>query len=147
MDKIKLQSKTEALKGTVEAYWFENEHIGLERTLFHRITIPLASFDSGLDYEEQPITTSIVLEWYKLGLNDPSELHGMNLSHIEYPEAEGSVYIGNAHNWCDVKELKITKNTHGNFRVQGELLIEFESEGVAENEIFGFQTELEFMKA
>ena len=49
MDKIQLQNKTKALDGTIEAYWFENENIGLKNTLFHRLTIPLVAFDSGLD--------------------------------------------------------------------------------------------------
>lgn len=53
MDTINLQQKTRAKKGIVEPYWFENDTIGLPRTLFYRITIPLQAFDSGLEYEEQ----------------------------------------------------------------------------------------------
>ena len=68
MDKIDLQNKTKAKQATIEAYWFENPHIDLERTLFHRITIPLEAFDSGHDYVEQPTETEIVLEWYDLSL-------------------------------------------------------------------------------
>lgn len=147
MDKINLQSKTKASKGMVEAYWFENENIGLKNTLFHRITIPLTQFDSGSDYEEQPVNTQIILDWYELGLSEPELLDGLELSHKSYPEAEGSVYVGNAHNWCDVKKLEITKKNTNEFCAKVELIIEFENEGVAENESFNFETSLEFIKA
>lgn len=147
MEKIQLQDKTETLKGNVEAYWFENENIGLENTLFHRVTIPLSAFDSGLEYEEQPVETEIILDWYKLGLSDEGCLDNLNLKHELYPDAEGYIYIGSVHNWCDVKELSLSKNSDGSFSAVGELLIEFENEGVAENELFQFQTSLEFIKA
>ena len=147
MNKIQLQSKTNAQKGSIEAYWFENENIRLKKTLFHRITIPLKSFDSGLTYEEQPVNTEIVLDWYELGLSNPEELDGLNLAHKLYPEAEGSVYVGHAHNWCDVKKLDIVQKSGGCYEATVELLVEFENEGVAENEQFNFQTDLEFIKA
>ncbi|MGB0833459.1 MAG: hypothetical protein ACPGR2_02990 [Psychrobium sp.] len=146
MDKIKLQSKTQALKGTVELDWFENQNIGLEKTLFHRITIPLKPFNSGLDYDEQPVNTKIELDWYELGLAEPTELHGLDLNHQNYPSAEASLYLGSAHNWCDVKALKLTKNADGSYSAFAELNIEFENEGVAENELFIFQTILEIRK-
>jgi hypothetical protein len=147
MNNIQLQSKTKALKGRIEAYWFENETIGLKNTLFHRITIPLAAFDSGLDYEEQPLNTEMVLDWYELRLSESDQLDGLNLKHELFPEAEGSVYIGNAHNWCDVKNLNITKNADGSYAAIADVSVEFENEGVAENELFSFQTDLEFIKA
>ncbi len=147
MDKIQLQNKTKALKGRVEAYWFENENIGLKNTLFQRITIPLAAFDSGLNYEEQLVNTEMVLDWYELGLSEPEQLDGLNLSHELFPEAEGSVYIGNAHNWCDVKKLNVSKNADGSYAAIGEVSVEFENEGVGENELFSFQTDLELIKA
>ena len=147
MDKIQLQNKTKALDGTIEAYWFENENIGLKNTLFHRLTIPLVAFDSGLDYEEQPVETALVLDWYELNLSEPENLDGLNLSHDLYPEAEGSVYVGSAHNWCSVKRLNISKNIDGGFSVVGECLIEFENEGVAENELFNFETNISVVKA
>ena len=104
----------------------------------------MKEFDSGLDYDEQPTRTAIVLDWFELGLHDPSTLDGLNLSHVNYPEAEGSVYIGCAHNWCDVKELKIAKNSNGDFDISGNILIEFESEDVGENEEFTFQSCCEY---
>ncbi|MCG7562464.1 MULTISPECIES: hypothetical protein [Pseudoalteromonas] len=138
--KIDLQSKTRVENGVIESYWFENKNIGLSKTLFHRVILPLAAFDSGLDCDVQPTKTEIVLDWYELDLTDPSNLDGVNLSHSAYTEAEGSVYIGCVHNWCDVKELNIYKNQDGSFKVSGSISVEFNNEGVAENEDFSFQT-------
>ena len=144
--KIGLQSKTQVKNGVIQSYWFENESIGLPKTLFHRVTLPLTEFDSGLDYDEQPTKTEIILDWYKLDLSSPSRLDGMNLSHSIYKDAEGSVYIGCAHNWCDVKELIITKNEDESFKVSGTIFVEFENEGVGENESFIFQTCCEYIE-
>jgi hypothetical protein len=146
MDIIQLQCKTQVKKGVIESYQFENETIGLSSTLFHRLTLPLTSFDSGLDYEEQPVETEIVLDWYKLELPNPSDLNGLNLSHSNYPDSEGSVYIGCAHNWCDVESLNITKNLNGTFDVVGKLVVEFENEGVAKNEVYTFKTTCEYIE-
>ncbi len=147
VDKIELQRKTKAKAGKVEAYWFENENIGLKKTLFHRITIPLEPFDSGLDYEEQPLSTEMVLDWYELNLENPAELDGTNLSHESYPEAEGSVYVGCAHNWCDVKDLRFSKTDNGGYEIIGAVIVEFENEGVAQNEPFTFKTTVEVVTA
>ena len=140
MDIINLQDKTEALPGKIESYSFENPHIGLKRTQFHRVSIPLKSFDSGLDYEEQPVETSIEFDWYELKLLAPQKIDGLNLSAENYPESEASVYVGCAHNWCHVNKLLISPGTNNEFQVSGELFIEFQNEGVAKNEPFSFAT-------
>ena len=83
--------------------------------------------------------TAILLDWYELKLCD-SQLDGLNLSHSLYPEAEGSIYLGGAHNWCDVKQLTFSKQGDSFYRVTGELIIEFVNEGIAQNEAFSFST-------
>lgn len=140
VSKIDLQNKTEALPARIESYWFENDNIGLKNTLFNRVYIPLKPFDSGLDYEDQPVETEIVLEWYKLELADPAKLDGLDLNHDNYADAEGSVYIGGAHNWCNVKQLSLEITNSGSYTMAGKILVEFEGEGVAENELFSFVT-------
>ncbi len=147
MDKIDLQHKTEALSGKIESYWFENEHIGLKKTLFHKLTIPLKSFDSGLDYEEQPLETLIEFDWYKLGLDNPDKLDGLNLNHDTYGNAESSVYVGSAHNWCNVKKLLLELIDDNEYKLTGELIVEFENEGVGENETFTFSTTAKYTRA
>ena len=139
---INLQRKTKAKEGSIEYYWFENSNVGLERTLFHRISIPLEPFDSELSYVEQPEETEIVFEWYKLNLDDPNKLDGLDLSQDNYPEAESSVYIGAAHNWCKIISLVLTRLSDLEFSIHGELEIDFESEGVGRNESFQFDTKV-----
>jgi len=138
LDIIALQKKTQALTGVIECFWFENSHIGLANTLFHKISIPLASFDSGLDYEEQPVETSIEFDWYNLNLPSPEELDNLDLSHDNYVDAEASLYLGSAHNWCHVVQLEIKKLSENLFTILGEVKVEFENEGVGQNETFKF---------
>ncbi len=139
MDTINLQGKTKPLKGHVEHYWFENENIGLERTQFHRVLIPFEPFDSGLDYVEQPESTQLVVEWAKLCLADPSNLDGVDLSMEKLDDIEASIYLGSAHNWTQLKQFKLTKTDAG-FHVKCVAEIEFEKEGVANNEPLEFET-------
>lgn len=142
LSQIDLQNKTSAQIGRIEKYFFENENIGLKKTLFHRIDIPLLSFDSGLEDIPQETKTEISFSWYSLELDNPDNLDGLNLNHKNYPNAEASVYIGWAHNWCHVNEFILKKISENKFHVSVDLLIDFESEGVALNEKFTFQTEL-----
>jgi hypothetical protein len=147
MDKINLQDKTKAVSAVIESYWFEDESIGLEKTLFHKISIPLEPFDSGLDYEEQPLETLIVCDWYKLQLSNPENLDGIDMNHDIYTDAEASVYVGCAHNWCHVKKLSLELISPSAYQISGELLVEFENEGVGENETFNFTTVATYAKA
>jgi hypothetical protein len=138
MEIIDLQNKTKTLIAEIQTYWFENKSIGLRNTLFHKITIPLDDFDSGLTYVEQPEKTEIVFDWYDLKLDDPLNLNGLDLSSLNYPEAEASVYIGSVHNCCIIKKLFFELIKNNEYKVVGELVIEFENEGVGQNEIFNF---------
>ena len=106
---INLQDKTTALKGTVEKYWFENKNIQLKKTLFHNINIPLKPFDSGIDYESQPIETSLVFEWLNLGITNPYELNKIEISSNKYSDLEASIYLGNVHNKIEVESLFFEK--------------------------------------
>lgn len=142
MGKINLQHKTKPKTGKGEIYWFENENIGLEKTLFHRFYIPLIPFDSGLEYELQPLDTEIVFEWLNLDLADPTKLDKLELTSTAEDDTEVSIYVGNAHNPCDIKKMVFNKIEENRFRVECCLLIDFEYEGVAENEEFNFSTEV-----
>ena len=137
--KIKIQEKTSVEKCKIESYWFENKSIGLENTLFYKIEFFLKEFDPCLDFEDGLVETKIVLDWYELKLESDFNLDGLNLSKSNYPGSEGSVYIGSVHNWCDIKELVFQKNKDGSFDISCSMIIEFENEGIAENEIFEFK--------
>jgi hypothetical protein len=127
------------MPGRIEHYWFENEHTGLKRTLFHRIVIPFAPFDSGLDYVRQPESTELVVEWIDLGLTDPADLDRVMIATGVTPHAEASIYIGSAHNWVNIRELHLVKEGDL-YRVRCWANVEFENEAVGQNEPFSFQT-------
>ncbi len=143
MNKIKLQQKTKAKTAIVEAYWAEPEETGQTKTLMHRITVPLEAFDAEIDKEPQAVETAIVLDWYALGLKNPSALLGLNLSYANYPTSEASLYLGGVHNWVDVKSLSIDEDGADGVLIKGEVFIEFANEDIAENESFIFTAQLE----
>ena len=142
METIDLQAKARPLEGVIECYWFENPNVALARTLFHRIRIPLAPFDSGLDYVSQPEETELVVEWINLGLDDPAELDGIKVATGQNPDMEASIYIGAAHNWFHIDRLidRLTVRREGHrYRVSGVGTVEFAREGVARDERFAFE--------
>ena len=138
METIGLQSKVRPQEGTIEHYWFENEHVGLARTLFHRIRIPFEPFDSGLDYVPQPEQTELVVEWINLGLDDPAALDGVEIAMGKTPDVEASIYLGAAHNWFQIEKLTLTREG-SRYRVTGMGNVEFAREGVANDERFAFE--------
>jgi hypothetical protein len=138
VDTIGLQSKARPLEGTIEHYWFENEHVALARTLFHRIRIPFEPFDSGLDYVEQPERTELVVEWINLGLDDPAALDGVEVAMGQNPDVEASIYLGAAHNWYQIKKLTLSREG-SRYRVAIVGTVAFSREGVANDEPFAFE--------
>lgn len=139
---INLQNKTKAKEGKIEIYYFENENIGLKKTLFHRIYVPLEPFNSGLEYESQPLETEIVIEWLNLNLIDPTNLDGVNLISNHNDDLEISIYVGNAHNPCDLIKMSLRKVEGITYEIKCNLFVDFQHEGVAINEDFNFKTKL-----
>jgi hypothetical protein len=135
---IGLQAKARSLEGTIEHYWFENELVGLPRTLFHRIRIPFEPFDSGLDYVQQPEQTELVVEWINLGLDDPAALDGVEIAMGQTPDVEASIYLGAAHNWYQIEKLTLAREG-SRYRVASVGTVEFSREGVANDEPFTFE--------
>jgi hypothetical protein len=144
MISVEFQSKARPGIGRIEYYWFENEHVGLQRTLFHRIQIPFEPFDSGLSYVQQPEATSLVVEWLDLRLSNPSNLGGLRLSLATHPAMEASIYLGGAHNWVEVSELSLTQAPKG-YLVRCEGTVKFEDEGVARNEKIHVEARAEYV--
>ena len=139
MIEISMQEKTTPLPAKIGTHWFENENIGLLRTLFHRIEIPLAPFNTGQDYIDQPEKTSVYIDWINLSLDDPSALGNLKISHSTHPEMEASVYIGAAHNPIEVLNLGIVSN-ESDLLLELDLHVDFEDEGVGMNETFKLRT-------
>ena len=143
--KIDLQNRTKPLSGTIDYYWFENKRIGLECTLFHRILIPLEPFDSRLEYIHQPEDTLVYIDWINLNLEDPDQLDGVTLSYLEFEDMEASVYIGAAHNPIDIKKLTLRRISENKYHLEADMFVDFSHEGVAENEDFNIEIEVEFV--
>lgn len=140
MNIIDLQNKTSPNEATIEYYWFENQFINLPKTRFHRITIPLKPFDSGLSYVEQPEETVLVIDWIKLNMDDPSSLSGVEISTEATEGVEASIYIGAAHNWTTIEQPELEEIDSNKYRLKAKLLVEFEHQGAGRNENFHFQT-------
>ena len=145
MDIIDLQSKAQAKRGRIEFYWFENENVGLPRTLFHRIVIPFEPFDSGLEYVSQPEETELCYEWLVLGLEDQAALTGLDLKSANYEQGEASIYVGAAHNPVKFVRFLLQDAGDGLFQIDAEMNVLFEFEGVAKNESFTLVAEASFV--
>jgi hypothetical protein len=138
METVGLQAKARLLEGVIEHYWFENEHVGLARTLFHRIRIPFESFDSGLEYVQQPEQTELVVDWINLGLDDPAALDGVEIAMGQTPDVEASIYLGASHNWYEIEKLTLARDG-SRYRVAGVGTVKFSREGVSNDERFSFE--------
>ena len=145
MKEIQLQTWTNALPGKMDCRWFENEHIGLKPTLFHHIVIPLKPFNSGLEYVEQPENTEIHIDWIELGIPETENPENFILEKEGVINYEASIYIGSAHNPIAINKLQVTASNQHNYKVEGNITVDFEFEGVAKKEDFEFQTALEYI--
>ena len=131
---INLQAKTKPLSASISYKWYDNPNIGLVLTRFHQIEIPLTPFYTALPYVEDPLETSIQIDWIELDIANPADLDGLNISHESHPTMEASVYLGGAHNMIRVKSLLLSRLTSNQFQLEADLHIDFQSEGVADNE-------------
>ncbi|WP_196888462.1 hypothetical protein [Aureivirga sp. CE67] len=144
MKKIDLQNKTKAEKGLIEMFYFENKEMGLEKTLFHRIVIPLTPFDSGIKEVKQPEETEIVIDWLELNKDNPLDLDNITIKTSFDDETETTISLGGTHNPCDIKEVTLSKIGENLYKIKGELFVDFEFEHIGKNENFSFEAELDF---
>lgn len=142
MDKINLQQKARTCVGEISNFWFENSNIGLQRTLFYKIVVPLEPFDSGLCYVQQPEETEIVIDWIVLDSPSIESIESFEIGSDSSVSYESTIYIGSAHNPIDYERLLFKRISANEFFVQGRALIDFKHERVAENEYFDFSAKL-----
>lgn len=119
-------------RGSMHAFVFENRNIDLEPTLFYGIQIPLKPFNSGLDYEPQPVKTSFCFEFIKFPVIDWRSFDGQSFQ-VEQDDSDGSVLIGGAHNPVDINLIRFTRAENFRFHIDCTLFCDFESEGIADN--------------
>lgn len=137
---INFAEKAEFLPGKIEAYWFENLHLGIQKTLFHSVTLPIKPFDSGFDCDENPLSTEIRCDFINLSLVNPYELDGIDINVKSYPQIDASMYLGNAHNPCDFNKLLFEKVDQDTYKVYGDIFIDFPFENIAKSENVVFET-------
>ena len=134
MHRIDLQNRARPREGTIDFYWFENEHVGLARTRFHRVQIAFEPFDTGCDYIQQPESPQLSIEWIELDIDDPGSLAGVDIFSDSHRGMEASIYIGAAHNPIDVKSIHLKEIQTDLYEVRASMTVDFEFEGVAESE-------------
>jgi hypothetical protein len=141
--------------GTMNAYLFENPDIGLKPTLFYDITIPLEPFKSGLnfesvldvksglEYESGPVETSFCLNFIKFPVTNWLKFDGQSFK-IAQDDADGSIYLGAAHNPVDIKLIRFRRLDGFKFRINCVLFCDFSFAGVADSETVDLITDIEF---
>lgn len=134
---LNLQEKTSSKEGIFEFYNFVNPPIIPIDTKYCRIEIPLDDFESGLDFDEEITSTEIIFEWIRAEYFERLESNPItDLGE----DVEVSIYVGNVHNECQINNVLISKGDSTGFGIKCELEINFESQGVANNESFKFET-------
>jgi len=141
------------LRGKLTSNLWENSHIGLPLTLFYSIEIPLEPFNSGHTYVDQPISTSIIIEWIKFinSTTGQNERNWKALTRNEYlisyedDTAEGSIYLGTEH--CQFNSLiRFLSLTDTTFDIELTLAVEFniEADKLDENGQFTIKTQVDY---
>jgi hypothetical protein len=129
--------------GQMRAHLYQNPGIGLPPTLFYDITIPLEPFDCGLEWEEQPVHTEFSLEFIELPVDDWRDLDGRSFD-LAPGDAEGSIYLGGAHNPVDVQTLRFTRLAGTALRIDCTLFCDFEAEMVGVSLLVPLTADVEF---
>jgi len=128
----------------MRAHLFHNPSIGLVPTLFYDITIPLESFDSGLEWEEQPVNTEFQLDFLVFPIKDWRDFDENSFDDISEENSDASIYLGTAHNPVFINHINFKWLEQANLKMDCILLCDFEFESVAEKEIVKLSTEISF---
>jgi hypothetical protein len=135
--------KFRPLPGQMTAHLVENPAFGLPRTLWYTITIPLKPFNSGLEYETQPVTTAIELEFLRKAQDDWRRLLGTSIQAVG-DESNSSIYLGSAHNPIDIYSITFTRTQGLWFNLDCTLFCDFAFENVGESTVLELTTSVVF---
>jgi hypothetical protein len=137
-------SNFKAKLGSMRAHLFHNPAIGLAPTLFYDITIPLEPFDSGLEWEEQPVNTEFRLEFLVFSIKDWRGFDEKSFGDISQENSDATIYLGTAHNPVFINYINFKWLEQAKLKIDCTLLCDFEFESVAEKEIVKLSTEISF---
>ncbi|WP_276483532.1 hypothetical protein [Paraflavitalea pollutisoli] len=125
------------LAGQMSCKLWENHHINLPLSLYYSMDIPLAPFNSGHDYVEQPTVTSFIIDWMILKdqFGGRQESNWKNLVNKQFSlsyedgTAQGTIYLGFEHQQfnSEVKFLSLNGTT---FDIELRIAPEFDMETV-----------------
>jgi hypothetical protein len=135
--------KFEPLTGEMYACIFENRFIGLAPTLFYELRIPLKPFDSGIEWEENPVETEFQLRSLDLPVRDWRLLAGQTFE-LEEQQSDASIYLGTAHNPVIIERLRFTQLQDLQFDVECKLYCDFEFERVGNSGRLEFTSKVWF---
>lgn len=122
-------NRLEPQRGTIGGFLFENRHVGLRRTLFHTITVPLKAFT--LPGEKKRVKTEFQLDFIELPEEPFQGYAALAGTTYEVPEGyvDGSIYVRGAHNPLNVTSIAFSHAQRGLVYVRIAAAIDFESEG------------------
>jgi len=114
--------------GELSSTVFENEHVGISRSVFFRILIPIAPFD----FEGESVETSVRLDLIDFGVTDWRLLNDKSFVFPVNPAEgyiDGSMYLGHAHNPADVTRIAFGRFTDSSVEVDFDIAFDFTYEG------------------
>jgi hypothetical protein len=114
-------------QGTIGGLIFENPNIGMARTLFHEVHIPLAPFK----LEGETVRTELRLDFMVLPIRALSELDEKTFEFPPNPEdgyVDGSIYLLGAHVPIDVPRISFTRRRSATIHATVTLDLHFQSE-------------------
>lgn len=143
MPKIPI-AQFKAQPGTLQARLFENEHIAMPLSLFYDVHIPLEPFEIGSKRARERVETTFRLEFIPLPVPDWRQLGGQVFS-LKPDDADGSLYLGGAHNPVDIREMHFLRVGDGVFHLDCTVFCDFDSEGVSKNAVVQLATQIQFL--
>ena len=141
MHKIDLQTKAKPLTGTIGYYAFEDYDGKSGFTYFHYVSVPLYPFETGIEGDNYPVKTEIMIEWMNFEVEYPEKLDGVEGSFVGHSQSQGTIAIHNVYHACEVRKISFKHLEENHYKVKGELLVKFEEKGIAANEVFEFDIE------
>jgi hypothetical protein len=136
-----VMSRLIATGGEVWAHVHENSATGLARNLFWNVRADLEPITLG-DEEYEP---SLACEWMVWPALKMSDLHGMGLGTVHYPDlVEATIYLGGVHHWLELKALSISRSPDSKYRLGAKLSVDIDVDGERVRESASLSCDLHF---
>lgn len=114
--------------GELRSVVFENEHVGIPRSVYFNISIPVAPFD----FDGESVETAVRLDLIDFGVADWRLLSDKLFVFPVNPTEgyiDGSMYLGHAHNPADVTRIAFGRFADSSVEVEIDIAFDFTYEG------------------